>query len=136
MAYAQVVLKWVTSTPCQSPNFMNRLIPNLAWVIMFRGTTTLLSLVWIGTAVLPPGGGEIYGSCDFYYFFSRDRVPSKPVYRFLRIIAQKTRSDARRCLLGFRIENFKILGLFYPKNTPKMARNRLFTAKTKMSNNL
>ena len=114
---------------------------NLAWLITFRGTPTLPSLVWIGVVVAPPRGGEIYRSCDFYYyyfyyyFFSRDRVPSKPVNRFWRTIAQKTRSGARRCLLGVRNTTFGNLGVFCPKNTPKMAWNRDFPAKTKTSNN-
>jgi hypothetical protein len=49
-------------------------------------------LVFGGSPVAAPGGGEIYGSCAFFYFYfyfsvSRDRVPSKPVNRFLRIVS-------------------------------------------------
>ena len=116
---------------------------NLAWMITFRGSPTLPSLVWIGVVVAPPRGGEIYRSCDFfyyfyyyfYYFYSRDRVQSKPMNRFWRTIAQKTQSGVRMCLLGVRKTSFGISGVFYPKNTPKKARNRDFPAKTKTSNN-
>ena len=53
----------------------------------------MVSLVFGGLPVAAPGGGEIYGSCAFFYFYyyyfsvSRDRVPSKPVNRFLRIVS-------------------------------------------------
>ena len=76
----------------------------------------------------------IRAACD-YYFFSRDRVPSKPVNRFWRTIAQKTRYGARMCLLGVRKSSFVNLRVFCPKNPLKIARNRDFPAKTKTSNN-
>ena len=60
-------------------------------MITFRGTRNLVSLVFGESPVAAPGGGEIYGSCAFFilfFFVSRDRVPSKPVDRFLRIVAK------------------------------------------------
>ena len=80
MALVHAELTWQFSTPCQSSNY--RLIDlNFLWVIKFRGTRTMMSLVFDGSPVAAPGGGEIYGSCAFFSV-SRDRVPSKPVDRF------------------------------------------------------
>ena len=86
MALVHAELTWQFSTPCQSSNY--RLI-DFKFVVgdYVPGTRTLLSFVFVGKPVAAPGGGDIYGSCDFFVFVSRDRVPSKPVDRFLHIVA-------------------------------------------------
>ena len=51
----------------------------------------------------------------FFFFVSRDRVPSKPVDRFLHIVAYNTRFGVRKCLLGFIIATLHFWGRFTPK---------------------
>jgi len=48
---------------------MNQLIWNLDRVITSRVSVTLPNLVKFVSAVVPPRGGEIYGSRAFYYYF-------------------------------------------------------------------
>ena len=143
MVTVQVVLKGVYSTPRQTNSFhlndfkfgVNDYVPGFTNPTKFGldrssgGAPTWwwnIQVLWLF---------YFYFYYFYYYFYSRDRVQSKPMNRFWRTIAQKTQSGVRMCLLGVRKTSFGISGVFYPKNTPKMARNRDFPAKTKTSNN-
>jgi hypothetical protein len=65
MALVHAELTWQFLTPCQNSN--DRLIDSKSlWVITSRGTRTLVSLVFGGSPVADPGGGEIYGYCAFF----------------------------------------------------------------------
>ena len=88
MALVHAELTWQFSTLAKVL-IIDWLISKFLWVITFRGTPAAFRLR--RKPVAAPGGGDIYGSCDFFCFFcffvSRDRVPSKPVDRFLHIVA-------------------------------------------------
>ena len=124
MALVQVVLTWQFSTPCQSSNF--QLIDfKFLWVNTFRGTRTLACLVLIRSPVAAPGGGEIYGSCDFYYYnFFLTFSGSRPVETRGPILALSSSKYAVWCKkvsLGVYHCNFNCFMVFYPKKYPKIA---------------
>ena len=119
---------------------MNRLFSNLERVIMSHGSTTLLSLFWIVSAVATPRGGEYTGRVPFItillFLASEPREQLKPVNRFPRTIAQKTQFEVRKCPLGkcfFR--NFYFLGVIFPENLQHFAGSGEIPTKMKKSNN-
>jgi len=65
------------------------------------------------SAVEPPRGDNIYGSCDFFYFVFFNRATAHTN----EPIAQKTRSGVRKTFLGSEKGNSEIW-VFYLKNTP------------------
>jgi len=110
---------------------------HLAWAITLGRSQALQNLVRIRWAVETPRGGNIYGYCDFFVFvflfFNRATAHTREP-----IVAHncsKTLSGVRKTLLGMRNVLFWNLGVFYPKNTPKIGWNRQLPAKNKMSNN-
>ena len=85
-----------------------------------------------------PGGGDIYGSCDFLFFLFFCFSGSRPVETRGPILANSSLKYAVWCKevpFGVYNCNFTFLGAFYPKNTPKLPQNGDFPAKLKKSNN-
>lgn len=85
---------------------------------MSRVPPTLQSLMKIDSAVVPPHGGEIYGSRAFYFFLfliSLTRLQPKPLNRFQCTIAQKTRTDSRKCPLSKCFPIFSLLRAHFPR---------------------
>jgi len=100
---------------------------------MLRRLPALPKLVWIRWAVETPRGVNIYGYCDFFLFFNKATAHTREP-----ILAHNSSKDAVwRKEDPFGDEKCVIVkfGVFYPKNTPKIGRNRQLPAKNKMSNN-
>jgi len=107
---------------------------HLAWVITLGRLPALTKLVQVRWAVKTPRGVNIYGYCDFFFrFFNKATAHTREP-----ILAYNSSKDAVWCKEdSFEHEKCVILkfGVFHPKSTPKIGRNRQLPAKNKMSNN-
>ena len=88
-----------------------------------RVLPTPRTLKKVMSAVVPPRGPEIYGSraINFLVFvFLNTRIQSIPVNQFQSTIAQKTRTDSRKCPLGEYFSIFPIFGRLFLQKQNKM----------------
>ena len=70
-----------------------------------------------------------------FIFLSSNAPQTAILHRFWWLMAQTTRFDARKCLLGMRTVKIHNLGIFYPQNHPQFAPTMLIKAKTNIRNN-
>jgi len=118
MASASVVLKHETSTLRQSHNFISiDLKFGLSDYVRKITSPAKFGLDLISGR--DATWGNIYGYCDFFLFFNR-ATAHITVNQFSRTIAQKTRSDVRKTLLGCEMCNSEIWGCFTLKTPLKM----------------
>ena len=103
-------------------------------MITFRGTQTLLRFVFVGKPVAAPGGGDIYGSCDFFLLFLFFCFSgSRPVETRGPILAHSSLKYAVWCKevpFGVYNCNFTFFGGVLPQKYPKTASEWGFPSQT------
>jgi len=120
MASAVVVLKHETSTLRQSNNFISINFTVGVGDYTVRRSPALPNLVRIRWAVETLRGGMYIRVLWLFFFNPSTELQPIPVNRFSRTIAQKTRSGARKTLLGWEMCSCEIWRCLTLKTSPKI----------------